>query len=1763
MAISKEEALAEAYRRGIMQPQQKSAYEEAVRRGLVASTAAPKEETGVLQDIGHGFYGGISGMIRGAPELVRNLGSIDRFVERGVAGLRGEDVGAIERKQASEIAALRAMGKQASEVYEPENLGFQQPSGLGGTVASAIGGLVPYVASSPIGGLPYVLGASQGGGEAAQRLDKFQAEGGQVSPEEYNIAANKGIGIGLAEGLLPDFLGGGLGKAVSRIGNAKRAAIIEGGSELAGSIAQDLTEQAYNENAQVQLGQAFTGGGVGGVLGAAAGAMVPGRGGSVSATQASPESRSAREQAKGLVNREEQKATRLERLRAAEATATSKSEAKLFKRLADNEEFMGDVDKKVASLEEAKAEFGTDPVSQADIQKEIDKLKARKTKIEEGRKPKAEEKAPLKLPEVSETDPAVALPTGDVDALNASLQRPMEGVPTLPEVEQGTPEPDYQRMPVPEAIEGGDQIEVEDTAQPGPEGLVTGVSEDITLERPQDYQPPTAAGITVGEAKTSKPIEIPPVIDPEVAAQEEAAAKAQAERDALRKQALPKLDKQVDPKLIEDSPGITAEDIAELEKSVEAGKDTSKKGLTNTAKDVQGRASEVQTGKKSDVLAGPQNASAPGRTNLKGEAAAGPNPKPYRGGPVTFDAGDDGWSSVSRGEGAVDAKAVADKIMANWENPPANLIVVDNLDDPRVRQIVRDTWNAQNAKLTADNPGKTLTRQPRAFFDDGKIYIVGGGHANAESVARSVYHEAVGHYGVRGAFGKGVADIYDTFAKLRPDLLNERIKAYGLDANTPAGRQIAAEEVLAKLAETNPKLGVVKKLVARIRTLLRKYVKGDLKLSDAEIIRDYIIPAREFVERGVYPESHGNAQPAFSTEGETSEAKPSTSDRIKSGAETFLKKPFESFADRMERHVNPKVRELGAKVREYVQAKQRNYGAFAAEFNPAVEKYLKLDSEGKKRVAQQYSDYQTAVYNNDKTAADAAIDSADDVTVDLILATRKALDVAAKINEQSGVHVKDAKSGKWRPFKARDNYFPLVMKPRFAAALRNPNNPEYATEFAKLRDWAISKGLAKDTETAREYFAKTYHGGGRLEDFFGNIERSRNAPLPAEAYDFTIDAVRNYQHRWADRAAQIEQFGQNRGDKKEAFSQAMDSLDLDDPMRGYVQTGAQQLYGTTPAGEAIGENAGERVVQLANTAATGLQLGNPGSAITNLGGGSTLTAANFGLKNSSKAWADLVKEGESLKADAIRMGIIRDDFLNLLNDPRGGVEAVNDVLGKTQKVVGKGTQALLKYGGFRAAEDLVRVHAFQTAKHNLIDALDAVRTKPDSMTAKRFEHQAKKEGINVDKLLAEAEDPAGPQTETEKYYRKMVNFVQGSYDLDQIPLWVNSNMGRFFFKYYKFITQATRLFYRGHVEPIIESKDNKVRTDAALRTLRYMAAAGLGGALVGETRETLFDYLFPGDDLSRVKKGLEDKDAQRAVASLADMWLEGMTMSGGLGLIGQGAEVVEAIAQAIDRPEETSRLKNPLQAPGLAPVGAFVELGRRLKDQGQLTAADYHDVAKNAIGMLRTGERLGIKALGLIDDKNYLAKKQTAEFDRRYTASRVKEWMDENNIELPEGSERGGGGTDLFNVFGAGIQRGTQTPKNREIKEALLLGNGKDAERISREFLKGSAAQKDFQKKLGSMVASVRFYDPMYIPGNDKNPDLEDQFRVWAEKNLSKSDYDRILRTTETYRNAAEEAGLWEPVDKREAAARKRKAEREAKRPFNADRLIRKQFGAE
>jgi GGDEF domain-containing protein len=195
-------------------------------------------------------------------------------------------------------------------------------------------------------------------------------------------------------------------------------------------------------------------------------------------------------------------------------------------------------------------------------------------------------------------------------------------------------------------------------------------------------------------------------------------------------------------------------------------------------------------------------------------------------------------AGASGGMAKADVSKVVNDLRANWKNAP-QIIVVDDMSDPAIREAVR----AENDRQLSQG----AEGQPEGFFDAGKVYVVASEMSSAADVQRVVFHETLGHYGLRGTFGKELNKVLESIVIMRRKEIDAKAKQYGLDVSKSGDRMIAAEEVLAEMAQTNPQLGFVQRAIAAIRTWLRN--NGfKLELTDNDIIANYLLPARAFVK---------------------------------------------------------------------------------------------------------------------------------------------------------------------------------------------------------------------------------------------------------------------------------------------------------------------------------------------------------------------------------------------------------------------------------------------------------------------------------------------------------------------------------------------------------------------------------------------------------------------------------------------------------------------------------------------------------------------------------------------------------------------------------------------------------------------------------------------------------------------------------------------------------------------------------------------------
>ena len=204
--------------------------------------------------------------------------------------------------------------------------------------------------------------------------------------------------------------------------------------------------------------------------------------------------------------------------------------------------------------------------------------------------------------------------------------------------------------------------------------------------------------------------------------------------------------------------------------------------------------------------------------------------------------GDRAASPQAQRQAVNSTRAAVAGIIGAWRNGP-EVVVAYDMADPVIPQAAR------NADLQQRSGG--ASGAPEGFYWDGKAYLLASALPSAQDAARVLYHEGLGHHGLRGAFGKELDQILNQVATMRRADVAAKAEAYGIDLSTEQGRRTAAEEVLAEMAEKTPGLHFVQRAVAAIRNFLRARVPGfqRLALTDNDIIQAYILPARGWVER--------------------------------------------------------------------------------------------------------------------------------------------------------------------------------------------------------------------------------------------------------------------------------------------------------------------------------------------------------------------------------------------------------------------------------------------------------------------------------------------------------------------------------------------------------------------------------------------------------------------------------------------------------------------------------------------------------------------------------------------------------------------------------------------------------------------------------------------------------------------------------------------------------------------------------------------------
>ncbi len=172
-------------------------------------------------------------------------------------------------------------------------------------------------------------------------------------------------------------------------------------------------------------------------------------------------------------------------------------------------------------------------------------------------------------------------------------------------------------------------------------------------------------------------------------------------------------------------------------------------------------------------------------------------------------------------------KKIIAGISKKWKNAP-KVEIVDSAND----------------LLGSDHPLDT-----EGALIDGTIYLVADNLPNQKRAVEVMLHEAIGHNGVNTLLGDYANTFFDQMASdLGNDTFADIAEDYELDMDNEADRRTAAQEYVARTAESGKPDVWLDRLIGKIREWLRS-VMPHMKFNDADI-KTLIEKSKKFVEEG-------------------------------------------------------------------------------------------------------------------------------------------------------------------------------------------------------------------------------------------------------------------------------------------------------------------------------------------------------------------------------------------------------------------------------------------------------------------------------------------------------------------------------------------------------------------------------------------------------------------------------------------------------------------------------------------------------------------------------------------------------------------------------------------------------------------------------------------------------------------------------------------------------------------------------------------------
>jgi hypothetical protein len=687
-------------------------------------------------------------------------------------------------------------------------------------------------------------------------------------------------------------------------------------------------------------------------------------------------------------------------------------------------------------------------------------------------------------------------------------------------------------------------------------------------------------------------------------------------------------------------------------------------------------------------------------------------------------------------------------------------------------------------------------------------------------------------------------------------------------------------------------------------------------------------------------------------------------------------------------------------------------------------------------------------------------------------------------------------NGHYRPMKLMGRaYFPRQFTQRFWDIVQDPEHPDNKAEFNQLVADMLANGNAKTPDEAKAMLRQGVSDTSS-NSFLANAERARGTKLPDKYYDYSVNGYLDYVNRFTERAAQVDAFGQQRGEFKPDLFTELERVTTDPKLARYVRDLGKAIYNEQVTG--FGANL-RRTLRKVSTLA---YMSGTLTPVRNFISAASSSAEMVGVWNTTKALSQVAvdaakavaKTGKNFsKGDLRTMTPGSVAWAQELGAVHQDMRAawLMDLDFSRESLLDKSVRAGLYVNGI--SERLGRTVSAMAAKQWLKETQGIIRKDPNSYHARTRKALLQRLGYSP---LQQAALLRGDPDQEARLIRDAVREKQYGYTVNQAGMLPDTEWGKFLLQFQKWGFQRARDIRRNVLQPAFGEVVDGKRTVNLMPLLRFSLLAFGAGELYNELRKWLFGKEGKVASIEEIKTTMDENSA-RAMELVFERLAYDLIMGGSLGIIGDQLSNLKDFT-------ERGRFKNPMQPPSFGLVQNLIELITARVQRGATTdgfVRDIENLVADRLPLINQVKGAGVRVADAVGSDASFVENRRNYTERTFIRGLVNRFAEESGIE-----------GKMQNRSMA--VRSPHTELYDQVTEHLMRGDPQLAAATIEKTLEG-LDRKERKKRIMAIESSIRSRHPLHTFGVDTDKEYK-QFLSWAEDRVP-GQAERVRRLVRRY----------------------------------------------